>query len=237
MKIIDYKSCTDIDVEFLDSFHFIKKGCSYVNFKKGNILNPYDKTAYGVGYLGVGRYKTVEEDNPHKSTSVDRAWRNMLRRCYYEKTSKDFSSYYGICDVCEPWHCFQNFAEWYYTNEYEVDERLHLDKDILFPGNKTYSPDNCLLVPQRINMLFLNKPNKRGLPNGIDKTKHGFRVKYNALDLGTYGTLEEAYHMYSTQKEISIKTVANEYIDIIPEKVYIALMNYKPEMDYDKNIA
>ena len=63
--------------------------------------------------------------------------------------------------------CFQNFAKWFDDNKYEVDGRLHIDKDILYPNCKIYSPETCLLIPQRINMLFLNKPNKRGLPNGI----------------------------------------------------------------------
>lgn len=35
-----------------------------------------------------------------------------------------------------------------WTNKYECDERLYIDKDILYPGNKVYSPDTCLLVPQ-----------------------------------------------------------------------------------------
>lgn len=237
MKIITDTASNNIDVEFLDEYHYIKRGCTYSNFRRGTVFNPYDKTAYGVGYLGVGKYKTVESDNPHKSTNVDRAWRNMLRRCYYNKTSKEFSSYCGICEVCELWHCFQDFADWYYANEYKVNERLHIDKDILFQGNKVYSPDTCLLVPQRINMLFVNKPNKRGLPNGINKTKTGYGVKYSGVDLGIYNTLIEAYEAYSKQKKSTIINVANEYIDIIPNKVYMALINYKPEMEYDKNIA
>ena len=68
------------------------------------------------------------------------------------------------------WHNYQNFAQWFNENRYDVEGRLHIDKDILYPGNKIYCPDTCLLVPQRINMLFLNKPNKRGLPNGIIKS-------------------------------------------------------------------
>ena len=237
MKIIAARSCSDIDVQFLDEHNFIRKGCAYVNFKKGNILNPYDKTAYGVGYLGVGKYKTVETDNPHKSTHVDRAWRNMLRRCYYEKTSDEFRTYYGICTVCEDWFDFQKFAEWYYSNEYHVDERLHIDKDILYPGNKVYSPETCLLVPQRINMLFVNKPNSRGLPNGITKVKNEYEVKYNAIKIGKYGTLKDACEAYEKQKDKTIKEIALEYINIIPSKVYEALMNYHTDMNYDKNIA
>ena len=61
----------------------------------------------------------------------------------------------------------QIFSDWSDENKYKCGERLHIYKDILYPGNKIYSPDTCILVPQRINLLFMNKPNKRGLPNGI----------------------------------------------------------------------
>ena len=40
-------------------------------------------------------------------------------------------------------------------------EGRYLDKDILVRGNKLYSPDTCLFVPQEINNL-LTVQNKRG---------------------------------------------------------------------------
>ena len=113
--------------------------------------------------------------------------------------------------------------------------RLHIDKDIKYPGNKLYSPYHCLLVPQRINMLFSNKPNKRGLPNGIVKYKEGYLAKYAGKDLGKYPTLEEAYSIYSNAKKDVIITIANEYKNQIPEEVYTALLNYEVRIENDKN--
>ncbi len=116
-----------------------------------------------------------------------------------------------------------------------MNERLHIDKDILFPNSYVYSPETCLLVPQRINMLFLNKPNKRGLPNGIRECKNGYSAKYNNKELGTYETVEEAFIIYALEKEKTIKRIANEYKDIIPIKVYDALYAYKVQITNDKN--
>jgi hypothetical protein len=130
---------------------------------------------------------------------------------------------------------YQNFGEWYETNKYDVNERLHLDKDILYAGNKIYSPCHCLLVPQRINMLFLNKPNNRGLPNGIKLYKKGYLAKYNGEELGIYPTLEESYAVYANAKEKKIKEVADEYRGIIPERVYESLYDYKVRIENDKN--
>lgn len=232
MKIIEYRNSSDIDVEFLDDYHYIKRHTTYVNFKRGNIRNPYDKSLFGVGYLGVGKY--TEKINNNKNIDPKyTAWISMLNRCYRDKDR--FPAYYGKCEICEEWQNYQNFAKWYEENEYTCEGRLHIDKDILHPNCNLYSPDNCLLVPQRINMLFLNKPNKRGLPNGISKTPNGYSANYNKQILGTYQTLQEAYSKYADAKETTIKMVAEEYKEIIPNRVYLALCNYKVNIENDKN--
>ena len=123
----------------------------------------------------------------------------------------------------------------YEEHEYPVNERLHIDKDILFPKSNIYSPKTCLLVPQRINMLFVNLPNKRGLPNGIIKHKNGYLSKYNGKELGVYPTLEEAYEVYANVKENKIKEVADEYRNIIPKETYEALYRNKEKIENHNN--
>lgn len=234
MQIIRYRTSMDIDVEFLDDFHYVKEHTTYSNFTRGQIKNPYDKTLFGVGYVGVGEHITgCRKDG---MTEEYHCWQNMLERCYCNKLKDLHPSYYDISSICEEWHNFQNFATWHKEHKYEVNERLHLDKDILYAGNKIYSPKTCLLVPQRINMLFSNKPNDRGLPNGIRKTDGGkYSAKYGGKDIGTYSTLEEAYAEYARVKEKRIREVADEYKDIIPEKVYKALYDYRVRIENDKN--
>ena len=60
MKIIDYKSTSDITVEFLDEYHYTKH-TTYSNFIRGNVKNPYDRDLYGVGYHGAGNWKVKDE--------------------------------------------------------------------------------------------------------------------------------------------------------------------------------
>ncbi len=151
----------------------------------------------------------------------------MLERCYSEKYKEDNKAYYGIATVCEEWKCFQKFAEWYNDNKYEVDGRLHLDKDILLRGNKIYSPDTCLLVPQRINMLFVTRPNKNGLPNGVWIEESGkYSASYNGKKLGRFNSIQDAEEAHYEAKKEAIKKVAKEYQEIIPQKVYEALLNW-----------
>lgn len=233
MKIVRYENSDNIDVQFLDDNFYIYHNTTYSNFKSGCIKNPYDKSVFGVGYIGVGKYQTRING---VNTIYYNTWCDMLRRCYHEGVKDKFSSYFGICAVCSRWLNLQDFGEWFETNRYECGERLHIDKDILYPGNKIYSPDTCLLVPQRINMLFLNKPNKRGFPNGIDRTKSGkYSVVYSGEKLGIYKTLEDAYSIYADAKKKAIIRIANEYHEIIPDKLYKALLEYEVRIDIDKN--
>ena len=233
MKIIRYNSYYDITVQFQDKYKF-ERDTTYSNFKKGNVRNPYDKTVLDMGYLGVGKYLTQDETKENSREYM--CWKHMIERCYTEKHADIHRAYYGICTICDEWLNFQTFAEWYDKNKYECDGRLHLDKDIRYPGNKIYSQETCLLVPQKINMLFMNKPNKRGLPNGIDIAKSGnFEASYRGKHLGTYSTLEEAYESYSNAKEKRIKEMADEYKNIIPKRVYDALYAYKVDIRNDKN--
>ena len=232
MKIIRYGTCEDIDVQFLDGNYYVFQHTTYPNFKNGCIKNPYDKSVFGIGYVGDGKYQTRVNG---VNTIYYNTWHDMIRRCYNEGTKDKFPAYYGICKVCNQWLNMQIFSEWFEENKYECGERLHIDKDILYPGNKIYSPDTCILVPQRINMLFMNKPNKRGLPNGIRKAYGKYLAKYNNEELGAYTTLEDAYNVYAAKKEENIKQIADEYKELIPEKLYVALYNYKVKIENDKN--
>jgi hypothetical protein len=57
--------------------------------------------------------------------------------------------------VCNEWHNFQNFAEWFCKNYCDASmDKWQLDKDIIVPGNRVYSPETCCFVPNAVN----NKP-------------------------------------------------------------------------------
>lgn len=234
MRIIRYNSGSDIDVEFLDEHQYIKKNTLYLNFKNGQIKNPYDRTVAKVGYFGVGKY--TSERPKGKTTQEYQIWSKMLLRCYDPKYQKMYPAYYGIVEVCDEWLNYQNFAEWYTSNYYEIDERLHIDKDILKPNCKLYSPENCLLVPQRINELFTYKKNNLGLPIGIRKTKNGrFSVGYNTDSLGIFDSLDEAFNVYKYAKESAIEQRTFEYKNVLPKKTFEALLNYKVLIENDVN--
>ena len=239
MKIVEYNNAIDIIVEFQDE-HRARVHTSYQGFKKGEVKNPYDKTAYNVGYLGQGKYKAKINN---KKTKAYEVWKKMLQRCYDPYTiNKQLT--YKDCFVCEEWHNFQNFCKWFYKNYYEIEgEKMCLDKDILCKGNKIYSPETCIFVPQRINNLFLKSNVARGkYPIGVHwyKSSNKFMAHCQILDkennkkaihLGYYNTSEEAFLSYKVFKEKYIKEVADEYKDLIPQKLYDVLYSYEVEIN------
>ena len=238
MKIVEFNKYKDIIVEFQDK-HKSKVHTNYQAFLKGEVKNPYHPSVCGVGYLGQGKYK-VSENGKH--TKAYKYWKNMLNRCYnpYELNKEPT---YINCYVCEEWYNFQNFAKWYEENYYEIEgEKMCLDKDILVKNNKIYSPETCMFVPERINSLFIKQSRKRGkYPIGVcwRKDINKFQVKYSILDknnekkrihLGYYDTSKEAFLVYKKYKESYIKQVADEYKDLIPQKLYEGMYNWIVEI-------
>ena len=237
MIIKEYRSCMNIDVYFPE-YKWTAKHVQYDNFKKGDIKCPYEPKVYGVGYLGEGKYKASENG---KNSDEYKIWRHMLQRCYDPKFHERNPSYKG-CTVEDYLLNFQHIAEWIENNYYEVPgEKMYLDKDILCKGNKIYSRETCIFVPQRINNLFTKSDKSRGKdPIGVDQLPSGnYRVYCNnrygkRVSLGTYKTKEEAFQVYKNYKEKVIKEVIDSYENIIPEPYYsrlkTAMYNYEVEI-------
>ena len=235
MIITKYNNIRDIDVYFSE-YDYTVNHVQYCNFKKGEIKCPYERRVFGVGYIGIGEYSSKENG---KTTKCYKVWHHMLQRCYYPKYLEKHPSYNG-CEVCEEWHNFQTFSQWYENNYYEIpNESMCLDKDILFKGNKIYSPETCVFVPQNINILFTKRNKSRGnYPIGVTYNKQ--KGKYishcnfgnsKSKHLGSFYTTQEAFNAYKTAKEKYIKQVADEYKEYIPRKLYKTMYNYEVEID------
>lgn len=232
MTIIKYINSRNISVQFENGYIVDNK--SYSSFKTGSIKNLYYPKIYNVGYIGKGKYNSRENGN---KTLAYNTWLQMLRRCYDNKILNKRPSYKD-CSVCNEWHNFQNFAKWFEENYYEINgECMQLDKDILIKGNKIYSPNTCVFVPQRINSLLIKSNKIRGkYPIGVSiDNKNNFRVFCNNKQegytyIGRYNTELEAFNAYKKYKESYVKQVADEYKDKIPKNLYDALYDYKVEI-------
>ena len=229
MIIIKFNSSIDIDIYFPE-YNWIAKNRGVSKFDKGEVKCPYEPRHYNKGCIGEGEYKPIENKKIYKT------WQSMLQRCYDLKYHEKQPTYIG-CEVCDEWLNFQNFARWYYDNYYEIDgERMELDKDILIKGNKVYSPQTCVFVPQCINSLFTKRDNCRGnLPIGVSpygENKFIASLGVNKSKVKSiFNTSHEAFLMYKLNKELLIQGIANEYKDKIPNELYEAMIKYEVEID------
>lgn len=234
MKIIEYNSSQSVVVEFQDEYKN-KLRCKYCQFKEGTLVSPYDRTVLNVGYMGEGKYNF--KDYP----IIWKYWHALLTRNYDPYFINKHLTYKD-CFIEDDLLCFQNFAEWFEENYYDCNgEQMCLDKDILIKGNKIYNKDSMMFVPQSINKLFIKQQNKRGnLPIGVtwDKNSKKFRasirMNYNGKKkqiTQRFNTEFEAFLWYKEQKEKEIKRRADEYRDLIPQKLYEAMYKYEVEIN------
>lgn len=235
MKIIEYNRSDNIVVEFQDEYKYRVK-TTYDYFKKGGLINPYDKNIYGVGFIGE-EIKTYK----YSKTEEYKHWYAMMRRVYNNK-QLELKPSYEYVNVCEEWHNYTQFKKWYDDNYYQIDNQImEIDKDILQKGNKIYCPEKCIFVPHEINSLFIKRDRGRGdLPIGVTYKKKNKKYCSNCnmhingkvvyKHLGLFNTPEEAFNAYKKQKEQYIKEVADEYKDRIPQKLYEAMYRYEVEI-------
>lgn len=226
VEVIDFFDSTNCTVLFDDGL--ILKNIVFFHLKNGEIKNPNHKSVFGVGYLGQGKYKTSVENKITKSYSV---WKSMLTRCY-DKNYHDKNNTYVDCFTCSEWHNFQVFSKWFKEN---YSDGYTLDKDILFKGNKEYSPFKCCFIPNEVNLLFIKCNKTRGdLPIGVRKVKNRFRadatIDGKKKYLGSFNTPEEAFQSYKTNKEMYIKKVADKWKNKIPLNLYKTMHNYQVEI-------
>ena len=87
-----------------------------------------------------------------------RAWKSMLERCYSAKLQEKYPTYVG-CGVSDDWLTFSNFKSWMEVQNWEGRQ---LDKDLLFEGNKVYSPETCAFVSGEVNNFTIDSGASRG---------------------------------------------------------------------------
>ncbi len=132
------------------------------------------KLVYGVGVNDLGYRTQVYEDVTKNGGKRTRklvfkcpyytVWKSMLERCYSEKHLERYPSYIGT-SVCSEWLYASAFKEW--MNQQDWDGKS-LDKDIISPRSKLYSPDTSTFVLKATNNFVIECDASRGeYPIGV----------------------------------------------------------------------
>lgn len=234
--IVEYVNSQDITIQFKATGELVKT--EYGAFVKGKVKSHFTPSVFGVGITGT---EVTVDENGERLDSY-KCWKDMVRRCYSAKFQEKHPTYKG-CSVCDEWLYYPNFKKWYDENYYKINNKTsQLDKDILIKGNKVYSPNICVFVPNFINSLFTKSQNSRGeLPIGVSYRKANKKYQANlsvfkdgkstVKHLGCFDTADEAFEAYKKAKEEYIKEVADEYKDKIPAKLYEAMYSYEVGID------
>lgn len=223
--ITSYGGWEAVNIKFLDEYGYEMK-CHAWSVKKGSFKNPYHPSVLGVGYFGVGCFSSGCSS---KHTPEYAAWKSMLTRCYSPLFLNKHPTYRD-CFVSRDWHNFQNFAEWFSSQEFK-GSGYDLDKDLLSKGCKVYSESTCCLIPSVLNMLLINDNTKSSdYPTGVclqaDVGRFSARLSVNGFRkyLGSYKTQEDAYAAYIEAKEVYVREKAAEWRGKVDDRVLSELM-------------
>lgn len=163
---------------------------------------PKNMLVQGVGVNDLG-YSTHIVDGKRVTLKSYTKWTNILIRCYSGWYAQEHPTYVD-CKVCAEWHYYSAFKDWMDNQSY--DGNMDLDKDFLVEGNKIYSPDTCILIPQEINKFLTIRTNDRGAnPLGVTRatrwSKKYYRAQCNNYEgkrcaIGSYYSEMEAHMAY-----------------------------------------
>lgn len=198
---------------------------------------PINKTpVFGVGINDAEYPVTRYEFSGGKRKQVwkcqiYRLWQNMLARCYSDKCKQKHPTYL-LCTCTPDWLFFSRFRDWVLTQDWEGKE---LDKDLLFPGSKIYSPQTCIFVSQELNRFITDHGARRGeWPIGVSRYKNGksFLAHCNSPVsgkceyLGSFRTPEAAHEAWRHAKHSHALRYAYDATD---ERLSVALsVRYLP---------
>ena len=149
----------------------------------------------------------------------------MLSRCYSKRFHLKRSSY-SDCETCDDWLVFSNFKSWMIKQDWEGNQ---LDKDLIFNGNKIYSPETCAFIPGIINVFIIDHcESNAGLMTGVcfHKVRRKFMSSVNnpitrkKETIGYFNSEVEAHAAWRKRKHV----IACELADMLgDERVKSAL--------------
>lgn len=228
--VTGYKNSKEVIIEFCETGYI--KVVNKKAVSKGCIRDPYYPSVYGVGFCGEGPYPaTYKRRGKQFITPAYAVWKARLKAVYGNVKSKHV---YDGTSFCNEWRNFQNFAEWFYKQVKKYGKGGYVDKDLLFLGNRVYSPVTCCYVPPAINTLFTgNTKGYKGIhqcKNGKWEASVGGGKKGVTKYLGMYESSEVATQVYKDAKMKHVRDVAIKYQDKLDEalfyKLYTGPLNY-----------
>lgn len=217
-KVIERIDGMHVVIEWQDEFKH-KQIARPERVMSGKLYNPFCKSIYGVGYIGVGEY------SPSKHKKIYSTWLGTFIRSYDQKFLLEKPTYSG-CSVFSDWYNFQTFARWCENQPGFGLEGYELDKDFIVKGNKIYGPKTCVFIPGYVNSVFSASDSIRGdFPLGVSLgaltrskgQRYIAQIKMRMVStkhkrhLGSFSSSMEAHKAWQLAKSLVIQNVLNAY--------------------------
>ena len=194
--------------------------------------------------LGGSKWRYPVKTSDGQNDHLYEKWSGIRKRCKIGGIAQSRCPSYIGCTYSPEWESYDEFCGWAMQQVGhnlldEAGSRFPIDKDILFKGNKTYSPETCVFVPREINAFYTSRQRFRGdCPKGVYfKKSHQQYVAQVALGqgfqkhLGIYDTVEEAFSKYRAAKIEYARVLAIKYIGLVDNRVIDALNNYEVDVN------
>lgn len=243
LKYAGYAKCL---VEFNLTKHRLWTDAKSV--REGAVKDPCYPSVHGVGYLGEGPYpaKYTRKGKLCNSPAYE-VWNSKLKNCY--GNSKSMHLYKDV-EFCEEWLNFQVFAKWFYSQTKIYGKGGFVDKDLLFLGNREYSPETCVYIPPAVNSLFTGTSgNISGVHWCNTQQKWVAQIQRGELTaqgkkkqsyLGRFNCKQTADTAYYSAKLAHVKEVALKHQEQLPPilfyKLYHGTENYLNYYMFEKEI-
>lgn len=165
----------------------------------------------------IRSYTITTDIKTQYHTRAGGLWGHIQTRCNSESKYVKSKQSYKNCSL--DFEGFHAFAEWcqeeygYLNREFD-GKYWAIDKDILFPGNKSYSPITCMFVPNEVNTLFGWLSNRKGdLPIGVNIHRgkyraYGANIQTNHKHLGYFSNPIDAHKAWQEHKILTLREYA-----------------------------
>jgi len=167
------------------------------------------------------------------SEEVYKVWHSMLRRAYSKVYKAGKPTYEGV-KVCEEWKNLSTFCGWFFDN---YREGWQLDKDLICPSSRVYSPETCCFLPGEINMAITTSKPARGLPAGVYYKQRNSKFcaqlsvvvdgKRSSGYIGLFDSPDEARAAYELAKQKYLMKLAEKWRPELDTRAYTALKAWK----------
>lgn len=187
-----------------------------------------NKLTFGFGEVDVDYPVQIEKGHWRDGNKREVTWRcpyhqtwlSVIRRCYSQTYLKKCPAYKG-CSVDQRWKKLSSFIAWMKIqpeHDLWVSHNYQVDKDFLFPNERVYGPDTCVLLPPSINGLFGGMKKGRVFPLGVSYKEAN--KKYQAqiysggkkVYLGLFSSPEEGHKEWQTRKIEDLRNAIKDYV-------------------------